>query len=153
MVAGSRDGPGLASLEARMKALALGCLVVALAACPESTPPLPVPDGPPAVADGGREAAPVDRPPDRDAPPDAPPDTRPEAGREAGPERPPGDIGPSGLDRSRPVSSLSDAELGRLCDWGLAQLGGYGSTMTCTDGSRISNSPSQQACIQGHDRS
>jgi hypothetical protein len=75
------------------------------------------------------------------------PPGRPDLGRDL----PPG-LG-SGLDRARPVSSLSDAELGRLCDWGLSQLGGYGTTLVCSDGSQIRNSPSQQACIAGHDRS
>jgi hypothetical protein len=50
------------------------------------------------------------------------------------------------------VASLTNAELGRLCDWGLAQLGGYGTTMVCTDGTTIRNSPSQQSCIAGHNR-
>jgi hypothetical protein len=76
------------------------------------------------------------------------PDRRPDLGRDL----PPSPLG-SGLDRARPVASLSDAELGRLCDWGLSQLGGYGTTLVCTDGTQIRNSPSQQACIAGHDRS
>lgn len=110
--------------------------------------------------------------PGTDGPP--PPDTTPWVGRDAGPDllltadlappdvrpppdlardtRPDGVVGASGLDRSRPVASLTDAELGRLCDWGLAQLGGYGSTLTCTDGTQIRNSPSRQACIAGHTR-
>ena len=68
---------------------------------------------------------------------------------------PPDTITPtrSGLDPSRAVASLTDAELGRLCDWGVGALGGYGTVMFCTDGSQIRNSPSRESCIAGHDRS
>lgn len=96
---------------------------------------------------------PDQRPPDVVLPGDRPPpdvisppaDTRP----------PPDTIAPSrsGLDPSRTVASLTDAELGRLCDWGVGALGGYGTVMFCTDGSQIRNSPSRQSCIAGHDRS
>jgi len=79
---------------------------------------------------------------------DASADRRPDLGRDL----PPPSTG-SGLDRARPVASLTDVELGRLCDWGLGRLGGYGTTLMCIDGTQIRNSPSQQACIAGHDRS
>lgn len=124
---------------------------IVIAGCGRDGLPAPSLDG--GDPDGPRAGDLRPRPPlDGEAPDTARPAAdRPPPGRDmTAPDRP----GPSsGLDPRRPITSLDDGELGRLCDWGVGLLGGYGTTMFCTDGTSIRNSPSRQSCIAGHDRS
>jgi hypothetical protein len=148
------------------KAAALLVLLVAGGGCGKT--PIPAPEAGVDPPDAGSDRlAPVDRgfPSELQIPPDQrpldlvlpgdrpPPDVMPPPTDTRPP--PPDTIAPSrsGLDPSRAVASLTDAELGRLCDWGVGALGGYGTVMFCTDGSQIRNSPSRESCIGGHDRS
>jgi hypothetical protein len=61
-------------------------------------------------------------------------------------------VGASGLDPSKKISALSDAELGQLCDWTAARLGGYGTTKQCPGGITIRNRADRAACVGGTDR-
>lgn len=58
-----------------------------------------------------------------------------------------GPAGASGVDSAKPLSALSAEEKGKLCDWNASQAGGYGKTMTCSDGSDATNDENQAACI------
>jgi hypothetical protein len=42
-----------------------------------------------------------------------------------------GGAGMTGLDRSKPISSVTEAEKDTLCDWFTPMVGGYGSTPAC----------------------
>ena len=55
--------------------------------------------------------------------------------------------GGSGVDKSKSLASLSAAEKGQLCDWNASLSGGYGKTMTCTDGTDASNDADQAECV------
>ena len=148
------------------KVAALLLLLASAGACGKTA--IPAPEAGVDPPDGGSadRIQPADQQPPSDV--QAPPDQRPPPdvfvpGDRQPPDvisppidtRPPSDTTPSrsGLDPSRAVASLTDAELGRLCDWGVGALGGYGTVMFCTDGSQIRNSPSRASCIAGHDRS
>jgi len=60
-----------------------------------------------------------------------------------------GSAPPPAINPSAVVGTLTDAEKGELCDWGMGRLlGGYGMTVHC--GSQtVSTAPSQAACIEG----
>jgi hypothetical protein len=58
----------------------------------------------------------------------------------------------SGLDPAKKLSALSDAELGQLCDWTAAKLGGYGAVKECPGGLTIRNKANRAACVSGTDR-
>ena len=58
----------------------------------------------------------------------------------------------SGLDRTKLVRDLSDTELGRLCDWAAAQLGGYAQQITCDGGLIVRSRRDQAACIREFQR-
>lgn len=53
----------------------------------------------------------------------------------------------SGLPRGTTIANLTPAQAGRLCDWGDNKEGGYGRTVTCPDGSTVSNDPDQASCV------
>jgi hypothetical protein len=55
--------------------------------------------------------------------------------------------GASGVESSKPLSALSADEKGKLCDWNAAQAGGYGKTMSCSDGTDASNDANQAECV------
>ena len=42
-----------------------------------------------------------------------------------------GNLGASGVDKSKKLITLSDAEKGMLCDWMVAKAGSYGNPGTC----------------------
>ena len=54
---------------------------------------------------------------------------------------------PSDIDRMAPFTSLSPSQLGELCDWSNAQLGGYGRMETCKGGNTVSTLPSHDVCV------
>jgi hypothetical protein len=57
-----------------------------------------------------------------------------------------GGIGMTGLDRSKPISSVTEAERNMLCDWFAPMLGGYGSTPACAM-ALISAPPDKATCV------
>jgi len=56
--------------------------------------------------------------------------------------------GPSGVDRSKQVSAVTDAEKSSLCDWYAPMFGGYGTTPACTNW-LISAPPDLATCLSG----
>jgi hypothetical protein len=52
----------------------------------------------------------------------------------------------SGLPLGTTIASLTPAQAGRLCDWGDNKEGGYGRTVTCPDGSTVSNDVDMATC-------
>jgi len=54
--------------------------------------------------------------------------------------------GPTGIDRSKPVSAADDTEKGALCDWFAPMVGGYGNSPSCGN-YKISAPPDQTICI------
>lgn len=52
----------------------------------------------------------------------------------------------SGLPRSSTLASLTTAEDWVLCDWVNAKEGGYGRTVSCSDGSQQMSDPDQASC-------
>jgi hypothetical protein len=59
----------------------------------------------------------------------------------------PGDS--SGVPRSATVGSLSSTDATTLCDWVNAKQGGYGRTVTCSDGSTRTTDTDQAICVAG----
>ena len=57
-----------------------------------------------------------------------------------------GGVGMTGLDRSKPISSVTEAEKNTLCDWFAPMVGGYGSTPACAL-ALISAPPDQATCV------
>ncbi|HMA91525.1 MAG TPA: hypothetical protein VKP30_02520 [Polyangiaceae bacterium] len=55
---------------------------------------------------------------------------------------------PAEIDPARMLNALTAPEKGELCDWQASQIGGYGSSPTCKDGSPVTVAKSQNACIQ-----
>jgi hypothetical protein len=53
----------------------------------------------------------------------------------------------SGLPRETTIANLTTEQIGRLCDWGDNKEGGYGRTVTCPDGSSVSNDPDMATCV------
>jgi hypothetical protein len=53
----------------------------------------------------------------------------------------------SGLPRETTIANLTAEQVGRLCDWGDNREGGYGRTVTCPDGSSVSNDPDMATCV------
>jgi hypothetical protein len=58
-----------------------------------------------------------------------------------GPSAPPSDIQPSA-----PIASIGANELGELCDWSNAQLGGYGRSESCGSGVTAKTFASHDEC-------
>ncbi len=99
-----------------------------------------------------------------DAPQDARPDARPEAatgatadagGGDGALDRPlaqPDAAASSGLDPAKRVAALSAAELARLCDFTLAQVGGYGARRLCPDGGEFEAVADQRTCVGQFDQ-
>ena len=54
--------------------------------------------------------------------------------------------GPAGVDRSKQVSSVTDADKAVLCDWFAPMVGGYGITHPCAQ-AFITASPDKATCI------
>jgi hypothetical protein len=52
----------------------------------------------------------------------------------------------SGIPRSDTVGSLNASQAATLCDWENAKQGGYGRTVTCSDGSTQTTDPDQATC-------
>jgi hypothetical protein len=50
------------------------------------------------------------------------------------------------LDDNQKLSTLTDAQIGALCDWSNDKQGGYGSETKCSDGSSVSAQKDQAAC-------
>ena len=51
------------------------------------------------------------------------------------------------LSDSEKLSDLSDAEQGALCDWAAGVYGGYGKSVTCSNGTNSSSEASRQVCL------
>jgi hypothetical protein len=51
------------------------------------------------------------------------------------------------LTDSKKLSDLSDAEQGALCDWVANVYGGYGKSVTCSNGTNSSSEASRQVCL------
>jgi len=54
--------------------------------------------------------------------------------------------GPAGVDRSKQVSSVTDADKAALCDWFAPMVGGYGATHPCAQ-AFITAPPDKATCI------
>jgi hypothetical protein len=54
--------------------------------------------------------------------------------------------GPPGVDRSKPVSSVTDADKSALCDWFAPMVGGYGAVPACAEW-LISAPPDKATCL------
>jgi len=54
--------------------------------------------------------------------------------------------GPAGVDRSKQVSAVSDADKSALCDWFAPMVGGYGAAAPCTLGG-VSAPPDKATCV------
>jgi len=54
--------------------------------------------------------------------------------------------GPGGVDRSKQVSSVTDADKAALCDWFAPMAGGYGATHPCAQ-ALITAPPDKATCI------
>ena len=57
-----------------------------------------------------------------------------------------GGVGMTGLDRSKPISSVTEAEKDTLCDWFAPMVGGYGSSPACAL-ALISAPPDKATCV------
>ena len=57
-----------------------------------------------------------------------------------------GGVGMTGLDRSKPISSVTEDEKNTLCDWFAPMVGGYGSTPACAI-ALISAPPDKATCV------
>ena len=57
-----------------------------------------------------------------------------------------GGVGVTGLDRSKPISSVTEAEKDTLCDWFAPMVGGYGSSPACAL-ALISAPPDKATCV------
>jgi hypothetical protein len=57
------------------------------------------------------------------------------------------DAGASGVDGSKRMNEVSEAELGRLCDWANEQSGGYGRTIPCTENMDVLTDTSREDCV------
>jgi len=56
-----------------------------------------------------------------------------------------GNLGASGVDSSKRLTTLTDAERGQLCDWMVPKVGSYGTPATCPGPFLVY--PDQAACI------
>jgi hypothetical protein len=54
--------------------------------------------------------------------------------------------GPPGVDRSKPVSSVTEADKSALCDWFAPMVGGYGSVSACAEGF-LTAPPDKATCL------
>ena len=52
------------------------------------------------------------------------------------------------LDATKKLALLTTAEKTTLCDWGACYLGGYGTTLSCANGTAASVAHDQQTCLQ-----
>jgi hypothetical protein len=57
-----------------------------------------------------------------------------------------GGTGMTGLDRSKPISSVTEAEKDTLCDWFAPMVGGYGSAPACAM-ALVTAPPDKATCI------
>jgi hypothetical protein len=57
-----------------------------------------------------------------------------------------GGVGMTGLDRSKPISSVTEDEKNTLCDWFAPMVGGYGSTPACAL-ALITAPPDKATCV------
>jgi hypothetical protein len=55
----------------------------------------------------------------------------------------------SGVPRTSTIGSLSPAQAATLCDWVNAKQGGYGRSVTCSDGSTTTTDANQAECVAG----
>jgi hypothetical protein len=55
------------------------------------------------------------------------------------------ELGASGVEKSKPLSELSDEELGKLCDWSAKEAGGY-KKVTCPPGNTEQGWANQEEC-------
>jgi hypothetical protein len=69
--------------------------------------------------------------------------SRDETGGEAGG----GDATLPAFDPSTPIGNLTQEQKGRLCDWEMNELGGYGFTMDCGNSISVANPMTQAECI------
>jgi hypothetical protein len=53
---------------------------------------------------------------------------------------------PAGLDRSRTISTLTEAEKGEVCDWFAPMAGGYGAAPTCANWI-VAAPPDKATCV------
>lgn len=53
----------------------------------------------------------------------------------------------SGVEGSKPISSLTPAEFGTLCDWSASLFGGYGMRRNCTPTSYSNSAASREECL------
>jgi hypothetical protein len=54
---------------------------------------------------------------------------------------------PPPIDRSTEIVAISATEHGELCDWAAAELGGYGSMVSCGNDVTVGAYPSHDACV------
>lgn len=52
------------------------------------------------------------------------------------------------LDATEKLAVLTTAQKTTLCDWGACYLGGYGATLSCSNGPAATVTHDQQACLQ-----
>jgi hypothetical protein len=57
-----------------------------------------------------------------------------------------GNLGASGVESSKRLTALTDAERGQLCDWMVPKVGSYGTPATCPGPLFVY--PDQAACIE-----
>jgi hypothetical protein len=53
----------------------------------------------------------------------------------------------SGLPRATTIASLNQTQAGTLCDWTNSKQGGYGRSVTCTDGSEETTDADKAYCV------
>jgi hypothetical protein len=56
----------------------------------------------------------------------------------------------TGIEPDKPLADLTDSEIRQLCDWTVAQLGGYGRSSECAGGLQIRTFASQEECAARH---
>ena len=57
-----------------------------------------------------------------------------------------GGSGPAGVDSSKSVATVTDAEKGSLCDWFVGMVGGYGAPATCAS-AQLMAPPDKATCM------
>ncbi len=54
---------------------------------------------------------------------------------------------PPPIDRGAQISAIGSTDYGELCDWASAELGGYGHTVSCPNGTTVGAYSSHEACV------
>ena len=54
----------------------------------------------------------------------------------------------SGVPRATALASLTQTQAGTLCDWTTGKQGGYGRTVSCSDGSQQGTDPDKATCME-----